>query len=131
MTILKIAYKVIRIEAFVLWLSAVLMIMNALEVKLLSLISFLILIASAIFFVLMDARMVHARRAITRIQGLQMTGIYLFAGILLLFSPISMAQRTALDSYNRASLIFGITLLLINSIFFVVVWMVPQDKPSG
>jgi len=131
MTIPKIAYKVIRIETFVLWLSGVLMIMNALEVKLLSLTSFLVLIGSLIFSLLMDARMVRAKKEISRPQGLQMMGIYFLVGIILLFSPISMAQRTALDSYNTVSLILGITLLLINSILFVALWTVPHDKSSG
>jgi len=105
--------------------------MNALEVKLLSLTSFLVLIGSLIFSLLMDARMVRAKKEISRPQGLQMMGIYFLVGIILLFSPISMAQRTALDSYNTVSLILGITLLLINSILFVALWTVPHDKSSG
>lgn len=131
MAILKIVSKVIRIETFVVCLSGVLMIMDARKVKLLSLIGLAILVGCSILFLLMDARMIRAKREVSRTQGLQMTGVYFFIGLFLLYSPILMLQVTKLDSFNTASLILGMTLLLINSILFVALWIVPHAKSSG
>ncbi len=109
MAALKTASKVTKIEGFVLCLCTVLVMMDLLEVKLLSWTGILILVGSSIFLLLI-ARIVPARKAITRTQALQMTGLLFFLGLGLLYSPITMLQMAALDSFNIASLMLGITL---------------------
>src|SRR5262245_51378579 len=131
MNILKMTSKVLRIETFIVFLSGVFMLMNALKVRPLSIPSFLVLIGSLVLLLLMDTRMVRAKRELSRAEALRNICLLFFLGLFLLYSPLEMMQYTRIDSFNIVSLLLGIALLVTNSFLLVALWVLSNRKSSS
>jgi hypothetical protein len=128
MNIMKKTFKVLRIETFLICLSAVLMIMIILEVNPISLVGFVLLIGSLLLLLLIDAWIGRTKKEFSQTEGFRIIFIFFILGLFLLFSPLESLQRTNLDSYNIISLLLGIALLLTNSFLLVALWVLSRSK---